>query len=100
MHPAFEFPAHAAGALYQITPAHLEAVMAVYRARFELRAEDCRRLRLFKLAGDYRDFSRCDLAPGQFYSVDCDASGRCLWLRFTPRAPPGQFYAPWLEGQL
>ena len=66
--------------------------MAECRQRFELQAVECRSLRLWNLADVYRDFSRCDLAPGQFYSVDVDAEGRCLWLKFTPRAPPGQFY--------
>ena len=67
--------------------------MAKYRQRFELQEVECRRLRLWNLADVYRDFSRCDLAPSLFYSVDVDAEGGCLWLKFTPRAPPGQFYA-------
>ena len=93
MHPEFEFPAGVLGAGYQIQPTHLEAIMAKYRQRFELQAVECRSLRLWNLADVYRDFSRCDLAPSQFYSVDVDAEGGCLWLKFTPRAPPGQFYA-------
>ena len=93
VHPEFEFPAGVLGAGYQIQPTHLEAIMAKYRQRFELLAVECRSLRLWNLADVYRDFSRCDLAPCLFYSVDVDAEGGCLWLKFTPRAPPGQFYA-------
>ena len=92
VHPEFEFPAGESGAGYQIQPARLEAIMAESRQRFELQAVECRSLGLRNLADIYLDFSRCDLAPGQFYSVDVDAAGRCLWLQSTPRAPPGQFY--------
>ena len=92
VHPEFEFPAGESGAGYQIQPSRLEAIMAESRQRFEWQAVECRSLGLRNLADIYLDFSRRDLAPGQFYSVDVDAAGRCLWLQSTPRAPPGQFY--------